>query len=78
MLPGVLVALRERMIPGGGIALSFNTYTLKKEMLREMLEGAGFEVMRGGLYDELEHWVEQAVMRDAVVGRIAPVRGRGF
>ena len=34
---------------------------------RRLLENAGFEVLRGGVYEELEHWVEQAVNRDVIV-----------
>lgn len=55
------------LMPGGAIAVSFNTYVTKRDTLIRMLEGAGFEVLRGGVYEELEHWVEQAVNRDVIV-----------
>ena len=53
--------------PGGAIALSFNTYTLKKTDLKKELQKAGFLVLSDAPYDDFEHWVEQAVQRDLVV-----------
>ncbi|MBE5790845.1 MAG: hypothetical protein E7322_01650 [Clostridiales bacterium] len=67
MLVSCLPAWREALKKGGAIALSYNTHTLKTERVREIMEKAGFEVMRGGAYDKMEHWVEQAVMRDIAV-----------
>lgn len=67
MLITCLPAWREALRKGGAISLSYNTHTLKTERVREIMEQAGFEVMRGGAYDNMEHWVEQAVMRDIAV-----------
>lgn len=67
MLSACLPAWREALKKGGAVALSYNTHTLKTERVRELMEKAGFEVMRGGAYDHMEHWVEQAVMRDIAV-----------
>ncbi|MBR3928897.1 MAG: hypothetical protein IKJ65_07860 [Clostridia bacterium] len=67
MLLFALPAWREALKKGGAISLSYNTHTLKTERVREIMEKAGFEVMRGGAYDNMEHWVEQAVMRDIAV-----------
>lgn len=53
--------------PGGAIALSFNTYTLKKKDLQIALQKSGFIVLNEAPYDDFEHWVEQAVQRDLVV-----------
>ena len=55
------------LVPGGALAVSFNTYVTRRDGLVRMLEGAGFEVLHGGAYDTLEHWVEQAVNRDVIV-----------
>lgn len=63
-LPAWLTVLK----PGGALALSFNTYTLKAQRLRALMEQAGFEVLSGGPYGRFEHWVEQAVNRDIAVG----------
>ena len=69
LLKKVLPAWRETLKKGGAAALSFNAQTLKPRLVREIMGDAGFEVMRGGAYDGFEHWVEQAVTRDIVVGR---------
>lgn len=71
MLRGALKQWLQALKPGGALALAFNTYTLKREALAEWMERAGFEVMRGGAYEGFEHWVEQAVNRDVLVGRKA-------
>ncbi len=55
------------LAPGGALALSFNSYTLKRQTLRDQMRESGLKVMEGGPYDSMEHWVEQAVMRDVVV-----------
>lgn len=62
-----LLGWRKIMLPGGGLALSFNAYTLPLEEARSMVEEAGFTVLRGGEYDQFAHWVEQAIMRDVVL-----------
>jgi len=62
---GWLQALKK----GGSVAVSFNAQSLKTAKVREILEKAGFEVLRGGAYDGFSHWVEQAVTRDIAVGR---------
>lgn len=68
-LPGWHALLK----PGGALALSFNAQTFRLERLRGLLEDAGFEVLRGGPYDQFEHWVEQAITRDVAVAR-KPIR----
>ena len=55
------------LAPGGAMALSFNTYTLKRSALLDIMRGCGLGVCEGGAYDSMEHWVEQAVNRDVVV-----------
>lgn len=71
LLKKVLPAWRETLKRGGTAAISFNAQTLKARTVRELMAEAGFEVMRGGAYDGFEHWVEQAVTRDIVIGRRA-------
>lgn len=64
------VALRRYFAvlrPGAAIALSFNAYGISLQAVRELAAEAGFTPLTGGVYDTLEHWVEQAVMRDVVV-----------
>ena len=67
MVTRLLPVLWGRLLSGGAIALSFNAYTLKKDALREALSAAGFLPVTGGWADQLTHWVEQAVLRDAVI-----------
>ena len=58
----------ESLKHGGACAISFNAATLDKRVLCRAMEQAGFDLMHGDVYDNLEHWVEQAVTRDVVVG----------
>ena len=69
MLRRVLPAWRDALKPGGAAAVSFNTLTLPRHALAELMEGAGFRVMTEAPYGELAHFVEQAVTRDVVVAR---------
>ena len=57
------------LLPGGVAAFSFNSFTLKREELRQAAADAGMAPLTGGFYDSLEHWVEQAVNRDIVLAR---------
>lgn len=67
LLKAALPALYRSLKRGGAIALSFNAYTMKREMIASLMEGAGFEPCRDESYQNLAHWVEQAVMRDFVI-----------
>lgn len=68
MLKRALPAWRASLKDGGAMALSFNSLTLPRKTLIALVEGAGFQVM-GAPFDQLEHFVEQAVTRDVVVAR---------
>jgi hypothetical protein len=67
LMKKVLPGWHQVLKPGGAIALSFNTYTLKKADITNELHNAGFAVLNEAPYDDFEHWVEQAVQRDLVV-----------
>lgn len=67
LLAKALPGWHQVLMPGGAVALSFNTYTLKKTDLKNELKKAGFAVLSEAPYDDFEHWVEQAVQRDLVV-----------
>jgi len=69
MLRRVLPAWKEALKPGGAMAISFNTLTLPRQTLMEVVDAAGFEVLAEAPYDHFEHFVEQAVTRDVVVAR---------
>lgn len=67
LLRRVMPAWREALLPGGAMALSFNTNTLRPALIREIMADSGLTVMQGGEYDGFAHWVEQAVTRDIAV-----------
>lgn len=67
MLYNVLPVWTELLRTGGAMALSFNTNTLKSEMVRGMMAEVGLDVMFGEDYDHLTHRVEQAITRDVAV-----------
>ncbi len=64
LLPQIHSSLKQ----GGAVALSFNTYTLPSATVKALLAGAGFRVMTGENYEGLAHFVEQAIVRDVLVG----------
>lgn len=68
LLMRALPGFKKLLKPGGSVALSFNAQTFRRDKLRDMLSGAGLEPLSGGPYDDFEHWVEQAITRDIVVG----------
>ncbi|MBQ8094544.1 MAG: hypothetical protein IJ242_13375 [Clostridia bacterium] len=61
-LPGWFDVIR----PGGVLCMSFNTHTIRRELLVSETEKAGFSVVETG---SLEHWVEQAIERDLVIAK---------
>ena len=67
LLRKALPGWHQILMPGGAIALSFNTYTLKKADLASELQKAGFHVLTESPFDDFDHWVEQAVQRDLLV-----------
>ncbi len=66
LLERALPAWHRALRPGGAMALSYNVLTLPREKLASAIEKAGFTVMTGGVYDQFEHFVEQAVRRDVI------------
>ncbi len=69
LMKRVLPAWHASLRKGGAIALSFNTLTLKKDALIDLLTEAGFTPLTEAPYDDFQHFVEQAVTRDFVVAR---------
>lgn len=66
LLNRVLPSWYNALLPGGAIAVSFNTLTLPTAKVQSCLTGAGFTVCDGPGYTGYRHEVEQAVVRDAV------------
>lgn len=67
MLRRVLPAWHDALKPGAGVAISFNSLTLSRQTLVELLTNAGFAPLDTPPYVNLEHFVEQAVTRDVVI-----------
>jgi len=53
---------------GGAVALSWNTYTNKREDLQALLESNGFKVLDDENYVNFDHRVSQAINRDIIIG----------
>ena len=58
----------EALMPGGALALSFNTHVTRRAELEKLCTRAGLEVVKT---PPLEHWVEQAISRDVLIARKA-------
>ena len=54
---------------GGVVALSWNIYTDKRTRFEEIFQEAGYEVLKVGGLDQLEHRVAQAITRDIILAR---------
>ena len=67
LMERALPAWRRALRPGGAMALSYNVLTLPRQNLIDAVEKAGFTVMTGDVFDQFEHFVEQAVHRDVLL-----------
>lgn len=69
LLGRALPAWKQALLPGGAMALSFNTLTLsRKKLIASVLE-AGFVPVFDESDRRFEHFVEQAVTRDVILAR---------
>lgn len=62
----ILPVWKKVLLPGGAIALSFNTLTLPSSLVRSEFLQAGFSLQESSEFNGLHHKVEQAVVRDLV------------
>ena len=69
LLEAALPVWSQLIPPGGTIGISWNTHVASRSAAAEILEAQGFKVLEGPGYDELEHWVDQAITRDVIVAR---------
>ena len=69
LLEEALPAWRSALRPGGGMAVSWNTRTLAREQVLEMLGDAGLEVPELGDDVDFAHRVDRTITRDVVVAR---------
>lgn len=55
--------------PGGTLVLSWNTFVLKKELISDLLNMTGYTVFTGEPYDDFNHRVDQAILRDIIISK---------
>jgi len=65
-LRDALPVWKKVLLPGGTIAVSFNTLTLPTPDVLSALKDAGFIPEHGGNFSNLKHEVEHAVVRDVI------------
>jgi tRNA G10 N-methylase Trm11 len=70
LLQDALPAWVRLLRPGGAVGLSWNTLVAPRAELVGVLAAAGLQPLDEGAYRELEHRVDQAIVRDVVVGRL--------
>ena len=66
LLSRALPVWRELLIPGGALAVSFNTLTLPASTAAGLIRQSGFTLCEGDLFSHFRHEVEQAVVRDVL------------
>ena len=66
LIAACLPAWLEVLKPGGGLAVSWNTFLLKREQLEDIFRANGLEIIN---YGDLSHRVDQAIMRDLIIAR---------
>ncbi|HZK34038.1 MAG TPA: hypothetical protein VFD33_01845 [Bacillota bacterium] len=54
---------------GGSIVLSWNTYLSSKDDLAQIMQDSGFKLLSGDPYNGFAHRVDQAIIRDIIVGK---------
>ncbi|GIH13672.1 TRM11 family SAM-dependent methyltransferase [Rugosimonospora africana] len=59
----------ELLRPGGAIGLAWNTYLAGRQDVADIFAKNGLTVLDGSGYDDLEHRVDQAIIRDVLVAR---------
>ncbi len=64
-LPGWIQVLE----PDGTLALSWNTFVLKRERIIDILQAHGLMVFTQPPYDQFLHRVDQAILRDVIVAQ---------
>lgn len=69
LLGRALPAWKRSLLPGGAMALSFNTLTLPRKKLHALMVEAGLSPTADADDRRCEHFVEQAVTRDLIVAR---------
>lgn len=66
LLGRALPAWKSTLLPGGIAAVSFNTLTFPRQQVLDIVKASGLTPFEGDIYDQFQHEVEQAVVRDVV------------
>ena len=69
LLASALPVWTKLLRSGGAIGISWNTYVAKREEFGKLLVDNGLELLESDAYLGFKHWVDQAIVRDAVVAR---------
>ncbi|HNW87074.1 MAG TPA: hypothetical protein PLP25_02515 [Candidatus Limiplasma sp.] len=67
LLRSAMPAYCRALMPGGAIAVAFNTFTLPRAAVVAEMKNAGLTPLEQPPFDDFSHWVEQAVNRDMVI-----------
>ena len=62
-------AWKKVLVPGGVLALSWNSNVFSKAEFACLLAAQGFTVLNDDAYGEFEHRVDSAIMRDLIIAR---------
>ena len=57
------------LLPGGGIVVAWNSYVVGFDILNEIFEKHGFQIMDDEAYGQFEHMVDKSIRRDIVVAK---------
>lgn len=68
LIKDALPSWMKVMKKGAVLALSWNTYVLKRDILKDILKDAHLEVLTGD-YENFEHRVDQAIVRDVIFAK---------
>ncbi|WP_049565473.1 TRM11 family SAM-dependent methyltransferase [Streptomyces sp. SBT349] len=71
LLTAALPAWARLLRPGGAIGIAWNTHVARRSELAELLADHGFEVADSEPHHGFRHRVDQAIVRDLVVARLA-------
>jgi 16S rRNA G966 N2-methylase RsmD len=58
---------KQMLKKGGALAIAFNAHTASRDDLAKALALSGLDVLRGDGYEGMQHFVEQAVLRDVLI-----------
>jgi tRNA G10 N-methylase Trm11 len=68
LLESCLPAWVDVLKPGGAVALAWNVNVLPRAQIERIFEQHGLTVKKEGAYSGIEHRVDQAIIRDIIVG----------